>query len=268
MALAEWSEMRRSQREPPNQIAPACWRVVVAQLMTMAFVPAVVAKSTNVGGVIFTLDSNRVQVVWHNARITLRDVATKAEVGTVSNDLGEYKFTGVLYGDYEITVTLAGFVSVTKRITVNSNEPAKLDFQLTLKKPSQTITVSADAPGVDLTSSSGGTPALSATTLKSVVALNQEFQDALPLLPGVVRGLDGLIRIKGGRTNQANTLVNSASVSDPFTGQAALSLPAVAVQSVRVLSNPFSAEYGRFARMKLFLSFPWQQNYFSCMPTA
>ena len=63
----------------------------------------------------------------------------------------------------------------------------------------------------------------------------------------MVRGLDGLIRIKGGRTNQANTLVNSASVTDPFTGQAALSLPAVAVQSVQVLSNPFSAEYGRFA---------------------
>ena len=62
-----------------------------------------------------------------------------------------------------------------------------------------------------------------------------------------MRGLDGLIRIKGGRTNQANTLVNSASVTDPFTGQAALSLPAVAVQSVQVLSNPFSAEYGRFA---------------------
>ena len=67
------------------------------------------------------------------------------------------------------------------------------------------------------------------------------------MLPGVVRGIDGLIRIKGGRTNQANTLVNSASVTDPFTGQAALSLPAVAIRSVQVLSNPFSSEYGQFA---------------------
>src|SRR3974377_1725977 len=56
-----------------------------------------------------------------------------------------------------------------------------------------------------------------------------------------------MIHSKGRRTNQANTLVNSASVTDPFTGQAALSLPAVAVQSVKVLSNPFSAEYGGFA---------------------
>ena len=40
---------------------------------------------------------------------------------------------------------------------------------------------------------------------------------------------------------------NTASVLDPFTGQAALRIPAIAVSSVRVLSNPFSAEYGRFA---------------------
>ena len=62
-----------------------------------------------------------------------------------------------------------------------------------------------------------------------------------------MRGLDGLIRIKGGRTNQTNTLVNSASVTDSFTGQPALTLPAVAIHSVQVLSNPFSSEYGQFA---------------------
>ena len=105
----------------------------------------------------------------------------------------------------------------------------------------------AEDSGVDLSSSYGGAPALTANDLKSLVRLNQDFQDALPMLPGVVRGIDGLIRIKGGRTNQANTLVNSASVTDPFTGQAALSLPAVAIRSVQVLSNPFSSEYGQFA---------------------
>ena len=215
--------------------------------MTMTFVPAIAAKSADISGVIFTLDPNRVQTVWPNARVTLKDLNTNTEVSTVSNDLGEYKFTGVPYDDCEVTVTLAGFNPVTKRLTIKSNETARLDFQLTLKGQTETITVAADALGVDFTSSSSGAPTLTATTLKSVVELNQDFQDALPLLPGVVRGPDGLIRIKGGRTNQANTLINSASVTDPFTGLAALSLPAVAVQSVQVLSNPFSAEYGRFA---------------------
>ena len=107
--------------------------------------------------------------------------------------------------------------------------------------------MTAEPKGVDLSSSSGGSPALTADILKSAVRLGQDFQEALPLLPGVVRGPDGLIRIKGGRTNQTSTLVNTASVADPFTGQPALRLPVVAVQSVRVLSNPFSSEYGKFS---------------------
>jgi outer membrane receptor protein involved in Fe transport len=212
----------------------------------MAVSLAAAAKSATVSGVVYTLDAEKVQTIWPNARVTLKNLATKAETSAVSNNLGVYTFAGVLYGEYEVTVRLAGFEAVTKRITVSSDS-AKLDFQLSLKGEVQNVTVTADAPLVETTSTSTAAPALTANILKSVIQLNQDFQDALPLLPGVVRGPDGLIRIKGGRTNQANTLVNSASVTDPFTGQAALSLPAVAVQSVQVLSNPFSAEYGRFA---------------------
>jgi len=216
-------------------------------LFVIALAAGAAAKTSSIGGIVYTVDANRVQTVWPNARVTLKSVSANTEISTVSSELGAYGFDGVLYGEYEVTVTLAGFDPVTKHVTVNSDKPAKVDFQLTLRGATQNITVTADAPTVDLTSSSGGTPTLTANILKSVVQANQDFQEALPLLPGVVRGPDGLIRIKGGRTNQANTLVNSASVTDPFTGQAALSLPAVAVQSVKVLSNPFSAEYGRFA---------------------
>ena len=198
-------------------------------------------------GTVFTIGPDRVQSIWPNARVTLKNLKTTIETATISNEFGVYVFTGVLQGDYEVTVTLAGFAPLTKRITLDATKPAKLDFQMVPQGQTETVKVSAQNSGVDLSSSSGNTPELNADILKSVVRVNQDFQDALPLLPGVVRGFDGLIRIKGGRTNQANTLVNSASVTDPFTGQAALSLPVVAVQSVRVLSNPFSSEYGRFA---------------------
>lgn len=222
-------------------------RFFSASLIVLCLVPSLMAKTSTVSGIIFTLGSDMVQTVWPNARVTLKNVGKNSEAATVSNDRGIYIFTGVLYGRYEVSVTLAGFEPVTKSLTIEANNPAKLDFQLVPKGRTESITVSAENVGIDLTSSSGGTPVLNANILKSVVSLNQDFQDALPLLPGVVRGFDGLIRIKGGRTNQANTLVNSASVSDPFTGQAALSLPSIAVQSVQLLSNPFSAEYGQFA---------------------
>jgi hypothetical protein len=53
------------------------------------------------------------------------------------------------------------------------------------------------------------------------VRLNSDFQEALPL-PGVIRGPDGLIRIKGGNANETTALINNASIGDPFTGLPAL----------------------------------------------
>ena len=113
-------------------------RFLATVLIAMALVEAAAAKSANISGVIFTLDSSHVQTVWPNARVTLKNLATTAEVSTVSSDLGAYSFAGVLYGEYEVTVTLAGFDPVTKRVTIDSDQPAKLDFQLTLKGQTQT----------------------------------------------------------------------------------------------------------------------------------
>ena len=219
----------------------------LALLVAFMLAPAAAAKSTQVSGVIFTLGSDRVQTVWPNAHITLKSLTTRNEVSTISNDVGTYAFTGLLPGEYEVTVSLGGFETLTKHLTLKGGDAAKLDFPLALKKQKETVNVIAEPTGVDVSSSSGNTPILTADILKSAVRLGQDFQEALPLLPGVIRGLDGQIRIKGGRANQTSTLVNTATVSDPFTGQAALRLPVVAVQSVRVLSNPFSAEYGRFS---------------------
>src|SRR5215472_1794136 len=65
------------------------------------------AKSASIKGIVFTLGPDRVQTVWSNARVTLKNIRTNSEISTVTNDLGEYQFTGVLYGEYQITVTLA-----------------------------------------------------------------------------------------------------------------------------------------------------------------
>jgi Carboxypeptidase regulatory-like domain/TonB-dependent Receptor Plug Domain/TonB dependent receptor len=222
-------------------------RFLIGFFSVLASAPCVEAKMASASGVIFTIGSDHVQTVWPNARVELKNLDTKKERATVSDDLGRYSFADLLPGQYEITVILAGFETITKTFSTEKDDALKIDFQLIPKRQNETITVNAEESGVNLTSSSGAAPSLNEKTLKSLLQRNQDFQDALPLLPGVVRGLDGLIRIKGGRTNQTNTLVNSASVADAFTGQPALSLPTVAIHSVQVLSNPFSSEYGQFA---------------------
>jgi len=226
-----------------NIVSFAIWLGVVC----LSGPPALAAEAASVSGVVYTVGPDRVRLVWPNARLSLKNIGTGTEISTVSDNLGEYSFIDVAPGEYELGVTLTGFKPVAKRKALEENENVKLDFELDPEAPSHRIEVSAETKGVDVSSSLGGAPELKADILRSAVRLSVDFQEILPLLPGVVRGPDGLLRIKGGRTNQTSALVNTASIVDPYTGQPALRLPVVAVQSVRVLSNPFSAEYGGFA---------------------
>src|SRR5215471_9554091 len=126
-----------------------CGRVIQAQVgrfllgMLIAFLlePALAAKTATISGLIFTVGSDQAQVVWPNARVTLKSLDTNNEIDTISNDTGRYAFTGILYGSYEITVTLAGFEPITKRVTIETDHPPQLDFQLVPKGQSETITV-------------------------------------------------------------------------------------------------------------------------------
>ena len=70
--------------------------------------------------------------------------------------------------------------------------------------------------------------------------------DALPLIPGIVRGPDGSVRIAGFGEDHSALLVNSVDVTDPATGAFGLSVPIDSVQTIEVSEMPYLAEYGRF----------------------
>jgi hypothetical protein len=109
----------------------------------------------------------------------------------------------------------------------------------------ETVTVTPDEDRINKTQTTVAGQ-ISSTKLRNAPLVNEKFQDALPLLPGVIRSPDGALSIKGTRPDQGGVLVSSLNVTDPFTGDAAIDLPLEAVESVQVFSNPFSAEYGRF----------------------
>ena len=83
------------------------------------------------------------------------------------------------------------------------------------------------------------------STILNAPTTDDRADTVLPLIPGVVRGPDGLINMKGARSSQAGALVNSASVIDPVTGNPAMSLPIDVVESATVIANPYDPEYGR-----------------------
>jgi hypothetical protein len=163
----------------------------------------------------------------------------------VSDDQGEYSFNRLAAGDYTLTAAHSGFDKFEQKVTLAIDATVDLDVSL---QPStvQVIVNVAPEPGRINTTDTTVAGEFSAAKLRDVPLVNEKFQDALPLLPGVTRSPDGALNIKGTRPDQSGTLVSSLNVSDPVTGDAAIDLPLEAVESVQVFSNPFSAEYGRF----------------------
>ena len=168
-----------------------------------------------------------------------------SKLETTSDDQGEYSFNRLAAGEYKLTASSKGFKTADHRVVVAIDATVDLDVSLEVGRVETTVNVSPNEDRINTTDTSVAGQ-LSANKLHNVPLINEKFQDALPLLPGVTRSSDGALNIKGTRPDQSGVLVSSLNVADPVTGNAAIDLPLEAVESVQVFSNPFSAEYGRF----------------------
>ena len=66
---------------------------------------------------------------------------------------------------------------------------------------------------------------------------------SLPLLPSVVRGADGLLRIGGTRPHESSLWVDGFDVTDPVTLTSAIDLPNESVKGMAVLREPTAATF-------------------------
>jgi TonB dependent receptor len=154
---------------------------------------------------------------------------------------GTCSFSSLLPGKYMVEVTLPGFEG-SRSAFVNDGDRLEIELELRPVEVKSSVTVTSDP--------AEGKQASSSTTLNNEVFenapnANERFESALPLIPGVVRGPDGRINLKGARTTQSGALVNSANVTDPATGSPAINVPIDVISSVQVISNPYDPQYGK-----------------------
>jgi len=165
----------------------------------------------------------------------------------VSDDEGNYQFTNLLPGDYTLEATVQGFKTASKAITVRAGETSVENIKLEVADVTATVTVTSSSSGQGVqTNETAPAATIKQTDLQTLPLPNEQLLDALPLVPGVIRGPDGLIEMNGARPSQSGMTVNSANVTDPVTGAFAINLPIEAVESAQVLTNPYAAEYGKF----------------------
>jgi len=209
--------------------------------------PALRGTSGEVVVTVTTLDAT---VHLPGVQITLSPTAdTTVIAATTTDGRGIVTFPDVPPGRYIVTATRAGFIPTTSTpFTVHPNAVARVLVDITLTFEMPPVQVRADMPSpTDSVQPVSMSDMLAGDVLDVSPLLGDDFHNLLQLLPGVVRGPDGRLRIKGGQPTQGALQVSSASLIDPSTGDFDLEVPGQSLESVEVLANPFAAEYGRFS---------------------
>ena len=131
-------------------------------------------------------------------------------------------------------------------VRAGATEQVLVEMRLTFVRESVNVVVPANSPTESL-QPVAVSDVLTGAKMDIQPLAGDDFQSLLTVLPSVIRGPEGRLRVKGGAPTTGALQMSSASLNDPSTGDFDLELPSGAVESVEVLSNPFAAEYGRFS---------------------
>ena len=218
--------------------------IVAISLLVLTAALGIANENTGMlRGTVVAVESDGAKSAIPGATVTLAGPNVSKKV--TADDGGAYSFENVPPGRYEIEAVAAGLRGSTP-IDVTAGEGADVVIVMAIEALKESVTVTGNAEPITLAD-----PQPQAEVTRSTI-LNAPMRDdradtLLPLIPGVVRGPDGLINMKGARSSQSGSLVNNSSVADPVTGNPAMNLPIDVVESATVIANPYDPEYGRLA---------------------
>ena len=175
--------------------------------------------------------------------------ATRIVATAITDNEGVATFNEAPAGEYVLRIESTGFETFTKdAVVIKGNEISEMKVTLVVASVSASVTIKSPD---ELTTSvqSGATIAagnLQRETLQRLPLATARVDEALPLIPGVVRSTTGEISIKGASEQQSLLLINGLNASDPASGNFRLNLPTDSVETVQVFLHPYTAEYGQF----------------------
>ncbi len=184
-------------------------------------------------------------VVKHQESGRFREVTSGAD--------GSFHLSALDPGVYEIFADLSGFRKYQARdLRIEVGKTGNVTIPLEVGGIEETVTVSAESPLVDVTSTEiGGN--VSAREFVDLPSFNRNFAGYLGMLPGVVAsvsmttfGADS-ISVAGQNVRNVSYTMDGSNNNDTFNGGnggAQARVPIEAVQEFQLLTSQFDAEYG------------------------
>jgi hypothetical protein len=182
--------------------------------------------------------------------VELQDADARIVVAqTVSDGVGQVAFPDVPAGRYLVRAVRDGFEDTETtpfQVSAGATAQVLVEMRLTFVRESVDVVAPANSPTESL-QPVAVSDVLTGAKMDVQPLAGDDFKSLLTVLPSILRGPDGRLRIKGGGPTSGALQISSANLNDPSTGDLDLELPSGAVESVEVLSNPFAAEFGRFS---------------------
>ncbi|HEX4947063.1 MAG TPA: carboxypeptidase regulatory-like domain-containing protein, partial [Blastocatellia bacterium] len=243
-----------------------CW--VGVCLLSMFFTTTITADDLDhisIEGII--TDAAQQRVV--NAKVTIKSVATAQERTATSDAEGRYRFVALLPGGYEIGVEVNGFRRAPYNFTATAGTKVRRNFKLEVAAVAEQITVEAATDQVLIDTSRtviGGT--ITARQIDDLPLETRNINDLIFTLPGVAppafddRQLAdgdtkdrfrtspeeaGVFALNGGTPFSNNLTIEGLDNNDDRGARERFTPSVDAVEEFQVITNQFSAEYGRAA---------------------
>lgn len=192
-----------------------------------------------------------------DASVVLANSQSKTQRTTQTGPQGEYQFLFIDPGTYSLTVTGHGFSTYEQRdLALLVNTPATVNIQLKIGATTEVVSVTSEAPALDLVDASIGN-SFEQRQVQQIPLEGRNVPDLLSLQAGVaytgnrIGDPDQDTRngaVNGARSDQSNITLDGVDVNDEVNGypfKSVLPITQDSVQEFRVTTTNYGADQGQ-----------------------
>jgi hypothetical protein len=194
------------------------------------------------------------------ATVTLTNVSTNVASSQPTSESGTYLFLNLIPATYRLDVELSGFQKSSQTVALEVGQRALVDVTLSVGTVTEVVTVVERTPVLNTTAVLG--TVVPQTAVANLPLAVRNWDDLLAMIPGVQAnrfteegggtsfGRTGGANVHGQRSLQNNFLLDGVDNNSISTNVQELttqvSRPSIdAIQEFKVVTSPYSVEFGR-----------------------
>ncbi|MEZ5284745.1 MAG: TonB-dependent receptor [Vicinamibacterales bacterium] len=225
-------------------------RILLASLLALASALPTAAQSTAINGTIEGTITDDQSAVLPGVTVTVVNLDTGDTRVVVTNASGLYRAPLLPLGSYRVDAELQGFKKFEQSgIELRAGQTAVIDFRLSVGTVQETVTVTADAPLVDLGKIEQGRT-LSNAEVKTLPLTSRNPYNFALLQPGVVGFETNEFGVPRLTANGALLRVNyqvdgSNNTQKDRAGLRQMPMSEVMIREVKVVTSGYAPEFGQ-----------------------